>query len=186
MHWYPGAPSECWPKTGASSRSMAAHRSPHDGSECHRTSDRQSSADCDREPAARITGTGIGLNVSGLLASGARARARGMVSLTGSTITSTAKASADSDPSSGRVPCPAGCCQLSGSTSRHPPSAAMDSRFRMRVRKRSCRTRPFLGERDAVRLRRLSHGGGRPSPTAACSRQTTTLSSCKTQVRPSL
>jgi autotransporter family porin len=65
---------------------------------------------------SHITGTGIGLNVSGLLASGARAENGGIISLTGGTITSTSAASTDLDPASGARALSGGSVMLDGVT----------------------------------------------------------------------
>lgn len=63
---------------------------------------------------SRIAGTGITASVSGLLANGARAENAGTVSLIGSTITSSANASADADPSSAARVLSGGLLEISG------------------------------------------------------------------------
>ena len=65
---------------------------------------------------SQIAGTGIGLNVSGLLASGARAENGGFISLTGGTITSTSAASVDLDNASGARALSGGSVMLDGVT----------------------------------------------------------------------
>lgn len=65
---------------------------------------------------SRITGTDITVNTSGLLASGARAELGGVVSLTGSSITSSSNASVDTDPSSAARALSGGILNLSGVT----------------------------------------------------------------------